>query len=56
LVLAIQGLERQMASHIRGTLRLGVPASEVIRWIRAAERRSGIVLGNARTSLERFAR
>lgn len=56
LILAIQGLDRQMASHIRGTLRLGITSSEVLRWIRAAERRSGLHLGSARTALERFAR
>ncbi|MCU0452167.1 MAG: hypothetical protein MUE68_00750 [Bacteroidetes bacterium] len=55
LILAMQGLDRQMASHIRGTLRLGVTCPEVLRWIRAAERRSGGTLANARASLERFA-
>lgn len=55
LILAIQGLDRQMASHIRGTLRLGVTAMEVARWIRAAERRSEVALENARMSLARFA-
>lgn len=56
LILALQGLDRQMASHIRGTLRLGVSSSEVLRWIRAAERRSGVPLVNARRDLERFTR
>lgn len=55
LVLAIQGLDRQMASHIRGTLRLGITSSVILRWIRATERRSGLRLENARLSLERFA-
>lgn len=55
LVLALQGLDRQCASHIRGTLRLGVSVAALRRWIRAAERRSSISLGNAHTLLERFA-
>jgi alkylhydroperoxidase/carboxymuconolactone decarboxylase family protein YurZ len=56
LILGIQRLDRQMASHIRGTLRLGVPSSEVLRWIRVAERLSGASLENARSSTKRFAR
>ncbi len=56
IVLAIQGLDRQSASHIRATLRRGLLPSDVRRWIGRAERRASQQLPNARHSLDRFMR
>lgn len=55
IILAIQGLERQSASHIRGALRLGVAPREIRKWIGFAERRTRTTLKQARLALERFA-
>ncbi len=55
IILGLQGLGRQSASHIRGALRLGTTPSELLRWFAFAERRSRKKLRNARLALARFA-
>lgn len=55
IILGLQGLDRQSASHVRGALRLGTTPSELLRWIAFAERHSGKKLRNARLALSRFA-
>ena len=56
IILALQGLSRQSASHIRGALRLGTTPKEFVHWIEVAERRTGVRLTTARKDLARFAR
>jgi len=55
IILGIQRLDRQSASHIRGALLLGVRPFEMIRWFGFAERRSKKKLRSARLALARFA-
>lgn len=51
-ILAIQGYHRQLFSHIRGAVRVGVPYTKIKRALQKISRLSGINVAEALTMLE----